>query len=292
MAGNPVTFVDLDGEQDTAYTRYLDRQFATVEGTRQVNEGNRALGEAVLNWGRNIVQGLEHQWKEGTTSDRVEVVATGVGAASGAVPYVGDYVSLGSSVVAFGAKPSWSNAAGVGLDAIGAVLPFIPALGTLKRTEKLAEAAKDAERLAEGAKEAEKVAEATKEAEKLGEAAKGTKNAGSGPVKPGDTGTYGDLKARKKDLGESEALHMDHQPSYAAQKATAERQLGRPLTPDEARALKANTPAVASPRDVHQQTSPTYGGRNNPDRIAGDAADLEAAAVRDKAVFEEAMRKR
>jgi RHS repeat-associated protein len=149
MAGNPVTFVDLDGEQDTAYTRYLDRQFATVEGARHVHEGNRALGEAVLNWGRNIVQGMKQQWKEGTTADRVELAATGVGTAAGVVPYVGDYVSLVSSVVGFGAKPSWSNAAGVGLDVVGAVLPFVPALGTLKRVEKLADAAKDAEKLAE-----------------------------------------------------------------------------------------------------------------------------------------------
>ncbi len=76
MAGNPVAFVDLDGEQDTAYTRYLDRQFATVEGARQIHQANRAFGESVLNWGRNIVQGTKQQWKEGTTSDRIEVVAT------------------------------------------------------------------------------------------------------------------------------------------------------------------------------------------------------------------------
>ncbi len=41
MANNPITFVDIDGQQDTAYTRYLDRQFATEEGTRQVHEANR-----------------------------------------------------------------------------------------------------------------------------------------------------------------------------------------------------------------------------------------------------------
>lgn len=207
MAGNPITFVDLDGEQDTAYTRYLDRQFATVEGAQKVQENNRALADPVLNWGRNIVQGIKHQWKEGTTSDRVEVVATGVGAASGAVPYVGDYVSLVSSVVAFGAKPSWSNAAGVGLDVVGAVLPFVPALGTLKRVDKFADAAKDAEKLAEAAKDAEKlalttkkadkVAEVAKDTEKVGEAVKGTEKAAikpaeqaAGTTRKSEYGTY------------------------------------------------------------------------------------------------------
>ncbi|SLK00925.1 SpvB/TcaC N-terminal domain-containing protein [Arthrobacter sp. P2b] len=48
MAGNPLAFVDLDGEQDTVYTRYLDRQFATVEGARQVHEGNRELGRLAM----------------------------------------------------------------------------------------------------------------------------------------------------------------------------------------------------------------------------------------------------
>jgi hypothetical protein len=85
---------------------------------------------------------------------------------------------------------------------------------------------------------------------------------------------------------------MDHQPSYAAQRTAAERALGRPLTPAEARALRESTPAVASPEKVHQQTSPTYGGRNTPMRVAEDAVDLEAAGVRDRAVFDEAMKKR
>lgn len=85
---------------------------------------------------------------------------------------------------------------------------------------------------------------------------------------------------------------MDHQPSYAAQKAAKEAALRRELTPAEAAALKANTPAVASPRDIHQQTSPTYGGRNTPERIATDAADLDAAATRDSNAFNEAMEAR
>jgi filamentous hemagglutinin len=61
------------------------------------------------------------------------------------------------------------------------------------------------------------------------------------------------------------------------------------LSPAERAAVKAHSPAVASPRAVHQQTSPTYGGRNTPTRIAQDAADLGAAAARDRAAFDEAM---
>lgn len=111
-------------------------------------------------------------------------------------------------------------------------------------------------------------------------------------VKPGATGAYGDLTARRRAFGQTEPLHMDHQPSYAAQRAAAEQALGRPLTPAEARALRASTPAVASPKAVHQETSPTYGGRNTPARIANDAADLRAAQERDRAVFDNAMRSR
>lgn len=89
--------------------------------------------------------------------------------ASGAVPYFGDYVSLLSSVVAFGAKPSWDNAAGVALDAGGAVLPFVPAVGTLKRAEKLATTAHEVEKVAEAGKTVDKVAEAVHTTDKLAE---------------------------------------------------------------------------------------------------------------------------
>ena len=114
----------------------------------------------------------------------------------------------------------------------------------------------------------------------------------SGPVRPGDVGSYGDLKSQKRRSGETEALDMDHQPSFAAQRLRKEQELGRPLTPEELRALRRDSPAVASPREVHQQTSPTYGGRNTPDRIEADAADLDAAAARDRAAFDEAMNNR
>ncbi len=85
---------------------------------------------------------------------------------------------------------------------------------------------------------------------------------------------------------------MDHQPSFTAQKAAVEQELGVKLTPAEARQLKLNTPAVASPVPIHQQKSPTYGGRNSPDRIAEDAASLPVAAARDYRALKDAMRNR
>lgn len=112
------------------------------------------------------------------------------------------------------------------------------------------------------------------------------------PVKPGQRGTYGELKAQKRAAGETEPMDMDHQPSFAAQVAAREAELGRKLTGPERATLKANTPAVASPRKIHQQTSPTYGGRNTPTRIAEDAADLKGAAARDQQIFDEALKNR
>ncbi|HEX8523216.1 MAG TPA: RHS repeat-associated core domain-containing protein, partial [Tepidisphaeraceae bacterium] len=111
------------------------------------------------------------------------------------------------------------------------------------------------------------------------------------PVKPGDTGTYGDLKAKKRASGETEPLHMDHQPSLAAQVEARRNALGRNLTKGELAALKAETPAVASPTQVHQN-SPTYGGRNTKAQVAADAVDLGRAATRDRAAFDEAMKNR
>jgi len=112
------------------------------------------------------------------------------------------------------------------------------------------------------------------------------------PVKPSDTGTYGELKSRKLANGETEALDMDHQPSFAAQAKAKEELLGRPLGKSELSTLKKDTPAVAAPRKVHQQTSPTYGGRNTPNRISEDASNLGAAGARDKSVFDDAMKNR
>ena len=86
-----------------------------------------------------FVESIEYVWEHGETEDRVEVVATGVGSAAGAAPYVGDYVSLVASAVVLVAKPSWSAAGDVTLDAAGALLPIAPAMGTARRVERLAD---------------------------------------------------------------------------------------------------------------------------------------------------------
>jgi RHS repeat-associated protein len=112
------------------------------------------------------------------------------------------------------------------------------------------------------------------------------------PVSAGDEGTHGELTARRRADGQDEKIHMDHQPSFAAQVEAEEGKLGRKLTPPERAALRRSTPAVASPTDIHRTTSPTFGGRNTRNRIEGDARDLEGAASRDKSAFERAMEAR
>lgn len=111
-------------------------------------------------------------------------------------------------------------------------------------------------------------------------------------VRPGQSGTYGELRRLRRNHGQTEQIHLDHQPSFAAQVFAREAALGRPLSTKELSQLRASTPAVASPAEVHRGTSPTYGGRNTPARIAEDAADLGRAAIRDRAVFDDAMRSR
>ena len=124
-----------------------------------------------------------------------------------------------------------------------------------------------------------------------GSSARDIVTAKDGPVEPGQDGTYGGLKGQKARFGETESLDMDHQPSFASQVLAEEARLGRTLTRDEREALRQSTPAVASPRKVHQQTSPTYGARNTKERQAEDAANPDAAAARDRAAFDEGMKK-
>jgi filamentous hemagglutinin len=102
------------------------------------------------------------------------------------------------------------------------------------------------------------------------------------------------MGARGKGVGGRGHVEEDgtHQPSYAAQKKALENQLGRELSPTEAKALRDSTPAVASPRTLHQRTSPTYGGRNTTKRSAEDAQDLQRAQARDRAEFDKAMEER
>jgi RHS repeat-associated protein len=158
MANNPVAFVDLDGQQDTAYTRYLDRQFATEEGTRQVLEANRPLGEAALRVlaKPRVVGGLQ------TVGGALELVGAGgllltpeptmatkaAGVALGAhgidtlqagvrTLYTGEVThtvthDAGAAVArAAGASPKTANLVGVGTDILMSVGPA--AVGTISR---------------------------------------------------------------------------------------------------------------------------------------------------------------
>jgi RHS repeat-associated protein len=113
----------------------------------------------------------------------------------------------------------------------------------------------------------------------------GTVGAANSAVKPGQAGTYGELKEQKKAFGETEPLDMDHRPSYAAQVKAAEAAKGAPLSKAELAKLKANTQAVATPRADHQTKSRTYGGRNTDARSTADAADLDAAKAADDAAY-------
>ncbi|MDU0293630.1 hypothetical protein [Saccharothrix longispora] len=99
------------------------------------------------------------------------------------------------------------------------------------------------------------------------------------PVKPLDVGTYGDLKKREK-VGDK--LEHDHIPSSAALKKAKEKQLGRKLTPQEAREIHQRGTTIEVPAQVHAKGD-TYRGKNTADRIAADAADLGKAADRDYA---------
>lgn len=94
------------------------------------------------------------------------------GAGGGLVPVVGDFVSLGTSFTLFVDDPSWSNLVDVGLDGVGAALPFVPALGTIRKAGKMADAADavhDAERALEGADAAHDVQAATNAADRAKE---------------------------------------------------------------------------------------------------------------------------
>ncbi|WP_300675972.1 hypothetical protein [Nocardioides sp.] len=119
-------------------------------------------------------------------------------------------------------------------------------------------------------------------------AKKGAPSAPSGPkpktktpVQDLDVGSYRDLSNRAV-VGD--AMQHDHIPSSAAILRAREIELGRKLTPEEARALHNDATAVELTNAVHAD-SRTYKGRNTPDQIALDAKDLKAAAERDYATL-------
>jgi RHS repeat-associated protein len=107
----------------------------------------------------------------------------------------------------------------------------------------------------------------------------------SGPVSQLEVGPYADLAARSVGDG----LTPDHIPSFAAIRANVERQLGRPLTAAEARALRDQTNAMVIRTQTHRQGSRTYGGRNTPAQIQTDSLDLQAAFQADRAALRQRL---
>jgi RHS repeat-associated protein len=97
-------------------------------------------------------------------------------------------------------------------------------------------------------------------------------------VKPYETGTAGELRAKSK---KGDKLDIDHQPSHASNVERFRQEKGRDPTPAEIREIDKNGFAVAVPVQKHRGDSPTYGGRNSEEQIAEDAADAAAAAKRD-----------
>lgn len=125
----------------------------------------------------------------------------------------------------------------------------------------------------------------SKIADDVGDASRKTadklKRTDTGPsaVKPLDVGSYKDLKAREV---KGDALEHDHIPSSAALKKAKEKELGRKLTPKEARAIHDRGATIEVPKEVHAKGD-TWRGRNTTDRIESDSQDLSAAAQRDYA---------
>jgi filamentous hemagglutinin len=91
-------------------------------------------------------------------------------------------------------------------------------------------------------------------------------------------GTYGELSGMSL---KGDNLDIDHIPSNASNIARAEAELGRPLTVAENVLVRNGGTAVVVPSDLHQSASPTYGGRNTAAQIQADAANPQAAAIRD-----------
>jgi hypothetical protein len=102
-----------------------------------------------------------------------------------------------------------------------------------------------------------------------------------GPVNELEVGKYGDLA--KRSVGDG--LTPDHIPSNAARRAAIERELGRELSPSEARALRDEGNCMVVSTCAHQQVSRTFGGRNTQAQIESDAADLGGGAAQDLAVW-------
>jgi hypothetical protein len=155
----------------------------TPEGQRSLDEYNRfwdddgdglsdrglyAISDAPEELG--FVESMSLAWEHGDASQRTVIVATGVGTAGGFIPYFGDWISLGGSTVVLVAEPSWEHLGDAGWDTLGAIVPGMPAVGSLRRIERLGDAANllhDAERLADTAADSQRLMEASTSVERL-----------------------------------------------------------------------------------------------------------------------------
>ncbi|PEA58358.1 hypothetical protein CON74_23560 [Bacillus thuringiensis] len=115
-----------------------------------------------------FLEQIKSSWEQASTSEKTVMAATGMGVAAQVIPYFGDYIAIGASAVTFAAEPSWENFGGLGLDIVGAVLPFVPSIGTLSKAEKLLDEAENLKRLEKVIEEAENL----KRLEKLAEVPK------------------------------------------------------------------------------------------------------------------------
>jgi RHS repeat-associated protein len=102
-------------------------------------------------------------------------------------------------------------------------------------------------------------------------------------VKPGDRGSYSDLKNQKSKYGQTEPVEMHEMPSFAAKKEAFKKKYGRyPNTADEIKMVRDQGVSEATKPNVHRQTR-TYGGRNTKKQVQHDASDLNKAKELDEA---------
>ncbi|GAB2909704.1 hypothetical protein GCM10027093_54770 [Paraburkholderia jirisanensis] len=215
----------------------------------------------------------------------------------------GDYVNAGISAVA--AIPVVGDAALAGKYAVkgGELVAKEGERLAAKESAKVAEqVAKEAEEKAakEATEKAEKEAAENAEKDAAKEGEDGAKSEGKDELKCGDSGKYGDLL---KQSGGNK-FDRDHVPSKAALNKIGRQILadeGLDLTKEELLRLfgDKNTlglianegKAIAIDKADHQQESRTYGRRNNPEQIAEDAKDAQAAARKDtKKLLDDASR--
>jgi RHS repeat-associated protein len=116
---NPLRYVDPDGQNP-------DGRVDTMVAHR-VREHAAGRLDTRAGLARGTVSGV--------------AVATGFGAAASVVPVVGDPIAAGVSVGVFVAEPSWTTFGDLVLDAVGAAVPVVPALGTARRIKRLATSA-------------------------------------------------------------------------------------------------------------------------------------------------------